>query len=336
MIIDTFIAGSPSCSGASLLSTSNGSLLNATYDSTLDAVVYDVCVQPNSWLAVGYGTSMTNTDMVWWSANGDASEQLDLYSTGHKKPATDAVNSYNTTFTVNEDGSVQFKSVRFLNPNTSPETFIIPLDTPVSMVCAFLPTSNVLQYHTSSNHFDWTLQLSSASTSSKSGCLGESLLSTSNGSLLNATYDSTLDAVIYDVCVQPNSWLAVGYGTSMTNTDMVWWSANGDASEQLDLYSTGHKKPATDAVNSYNTTFTVNDDGSVQFKSVRFLNPNTSPETFIIPLDTPVSMVCAFLPTSNVLQYHTSSNHFDWTLQLSSASSGSASNTSSSAKLLSI
>ena len=81
-------------------------MLNATYDSTLGAVIYDVCVQPNSWLAIGYGTSMTNTDMVWWSANDAASEQRDLYSTGHKTPSTDAVNAYTTTFTVNADGSV--------------------------------------------------------------------------------------------------------------------------------------------------------------------------------------------------------------------------------------
>ena len=45
-------------------------MLNATYDTTMGMVVYDVCVQPDSYLAIGYGTSMTDTDMVWWSANG--------------------------------------------------------------------------------------------------------------------------------------------------------------------------------------------------------------------------------------------------------------------------
>jgi hypothetical protein len=45
--------------------------------------------------------------------------------------------------------------------------------------------------------------------------------------MLNATYDSTLQVVIYDVCVQPNSYMAIGYGTSMTDTDMVYWGANG-------------------------------------------------------------------------------------------------------------
>ena len=106
MNLSSASSGSAGCSGTSLITTSNGSMLNATYDSTLGAVIYDVCVQPNSWLAIGYGTSMTNTDMVWWSANDAASEQRDLYSTGHKTPSTDAVNAYTTTFTVNADGSV--------------------------------------------------------------------------------------------------------------------------------------------------------------------------------------------------------------------------------------
>jgi hypothetical protein len=57
-------------------------------------------------MAVGYGTTMTNTDMVWWSANTTSSQQLDLYSTGETTPTTDAVNAYNTTFIINSDNSV--------------------------------------------------------------------------------------------------------------------------------------------------------------------------------------------------------------------------------------
>jgi len=214
----------PGCVGTSDVMTSNGSLLNVTYDSANNVVVYNVCVQPNSWLAVGYGTSMTNTDMVWWSANTTSSQQLDLYSTGETTPLIDPVNCYNTTYNINLDNSVSFTSTRFLNPNIGNETFVITLGVNIPMIYAFLPTSPNLSFHGQANTGSWTMNLPA---SPPAGCIGSSLISTSNGSMLNATYDYVAGVVVYDVCVQPNSYMAIGYGTSMTNTDMVWWSANG-------------------------------------------------------------------------------------------------------------
>lgn len=105
------------------------------------------------------------------------------------------------------------------------------------------------------------------------GCIGTSLL-LNHGSMLNATYDAINDVIVYDVCVQPNTWFAIGYGSSMTNTDMVWWSGNGTYSSQLDLYSTGTTTPNIDPVNYYNTTWMVNGDGSTTFRSTRPLNVN--------------------------------------------------------------
>jgi hypothetical protein len=36
-------------------------------------VEYNAIVMPNTYLAIGYGTSMTNTDMVYWGANDTSS-----------------------------------------------------------------------------------------------------------------------------------------------------------------------------------------------------------------------------------------------------------------------
>ena len=72
--------------------------LYANYDSNLGLVQYDVFVAQNSYVAIGYGTSMTNTDMVYWANNGSSSVQEDMYSTTNKTPSFDAVNSYQTTF----------------------------------------------------------------------------------------------------------------------------------------------------------------------------------------------------------------------------------------------
>jgi hypothetical protein len=44
-------------------------------------VQYQVLLMPNSWLGIGYGSSMTNTDMSVWESNGASSIQNDCYST---------------------------------------------------------------------------------------------------------------------------------------------------------------------------------------------------------------------------------------------------------------
>lgn len=74
-----------------------------------------------------------------------------MYSTGEKRPATDAINSYNTNFVVLADNSVHFTSTRLLDPNSSPEDYVISLDDYQNMICAYQTTSYLLNYHGSSN-----------------------------------------------------------------------------------------------------------------------------------------------------------------------------------------
>lgn len=116
-------------SAASALSTytaPNGNSLNVTYDATLDAVVFDVLLKDKSYVALGFGKSLQNTDMVYWGANGDDSQQLDMFAESHETlPLIDAANNFETTFEVKDDKSVHFKSIRSLNPGTDPRTYII-------------------------------------------------------------------------------------------------------------------------------------------------------------------------------------------------------------------
>lgn len=109
-------------------------------------MVYDVFVVANSWIAIGYGSSMTNTDMVWWSNGGETNlQQTDLYGTGHVTPSVDPVNAYTTTMSFNTtDSSATFVSTRPLNVNSGNETFVIQLDTPIDMIMAYNPNTNVL------------------------------------------------------------------------------------------------------------------------------------------------------------------------------------------------
>jgi len=67
----------------------NGSTLYAWYDSTNNWIEYDVIVMKDTWLSIGYGTSMTDTDMAFWGANSTQPVMYDMYSTGHSQPAID-------------------------------------------------------------------------------------------------------------------------------------------------------------------------------------------------------------------------------------------------------
>ena len=85
----------------------------------------------------------------------------------------------------------------------------------------------------------------------------------------------------YKVVVPNNQFLAIGYGPSMTGTDMVIWEANGLQSINLDLYSVTHGKPSTDSQQDYNTSFVFNGT-HVTFTSNRAVFTG-DPNDFIIP-----------------------------------------------------
>lgn len=83
-------------------------------------------LDPNSYLAIGFGESFVNTDVVFWGANGTFGIQEDMFATNLNQIYEDAQNAYNTTFEVLEDGSVYFTTLRDLD--SLPGNFVIPLD----------------------------------------------------------------------------------------------------------------------------------------------------------------------------------------------------------------
>jgi hypothetical protein len=64
----------------------SGATVEIYYDAAEDTLVYQANVPFGSYIAVGYGSSMTKTDMCFWSADGLLSTQEDLYSTGFTTP----------------------------------------------------------------------------------------------------------------------------------------------------------------------------------------------------------------------------------------------------------
>ena len=65
--------------------------------------------------------------------------------------------------------------------------------------------------------------------------------------------------------IQKNSYFAIGFGQTMTNTDMWLWQAQGANSTVTDMWSVSNSvMPIIDAKNDVNTSFYINND-SVTF-----------------------------------------------------------------------
>lgn len=92
-----------------------------------------------------------------------------MYSTSENAPSIDSNNAYNTTWSINSDGSVWFRSERFLTPPAGyDETYVIELGTASSMICAYLTTQPDLDYH-GINKFGWEMTIYEDGSSSTAG-----------------------------------------------------------------------------------------------------------------------------------------------------------------------
>ena len=120
-----------------ILTLENGSTLEVGYSD--DTVTYIAKVLPSTWIGIGYGSSMTNTDEVIWAAGADVSLSTvyDTYSTTDARPAEDSTNLYTTATPVLTNGFIVFTSTRPLTPPTSDtNSFTITLGTSNDMIWA--------------------------------------------------------------------------------------------------------------------------------------------------------------------------------------------------------
>jgi hypothetical protein len=72
---------------------SGGIELDTCYDKNAEELVFKAVIPNNSWFAIGFGPTMTNTDMIAWFADDKIGETRDLWSTSHAAPKIDETNS---------------------------------------------------------------------------------------------------------------------------------------------------------------------------------------------------------------------------------------------------
>lgn len=63
--------------------------LDVCFDKNGARLVFKVKIPNNSWFSIGFGASMTNTDMIAWFANDKVGLTKDYWSTSHDDPEED-------------------------------------------------------------------------------------------------------------------------------------------------------------------------------------------------------------------------------------------------------
>ena len=96
---------------------------------------------------------------------------------------------------------------------------------------------------------------------------------------LSTCLDEASNELVFLADIPNNSWLSIGFGTSMSNTDMIAWFAKDGRGAIRDLWSTGYGQPGTDTSdNLISTSDPVYDSNSdrVSFVTRRALDTQDS------------------------------------------------------------
>ena len=103
----------PNCT----ISLSDGSAITVYYDANAtEQIIMEASIVAGSFAGFGWGASMHNTEMVIFSANGDASALQTYYGIGTTKPQADpALSACYTTTITQANGMVNFTASRPLD-----------------------------------------------------------------------------------------------------------------------------------------------------------------------------------------------------------------------------
>ena len=116
------------------------------------------------------------------------------------------------------------------------------------------------------------------------------------------------------------SYAAWGWGATMVDTEMVMFSGNGASSDVQYFYSTGTTDP-TPKQDKYSPCYewTLNsyDNGMINITATRPLECSTVENSYVITLDSELSLITAWNPSDSSMSYH-DSNKFEFKQLLAS------------------
>ena len=107
-------------------------------------------VPAGSYIALGWGKSMTDVEMVLFGANDDSSKAQSYYSTGEKTPslATKYDSCYESSYTVDsKTKTVSFIATRPLECTDVSNSYVVQLDTVLDLIMAWNPDDYNMSFH---------------------------------------------------------------------------------------------------------------------------------------------------------------------------------------------
>ena len=294
--------------------------ISVFYDQTNDLVNIEATLVDGSYAGWGWGSSMTETEMVIFSASADSSSALTYYSTTEQPPTLeDTLQAcYTTSYTVNADGTIFFKATRPLDCGVA-NSYVVKLGEELSLISAWNPTNPVLSFH-SLNALQFTQTLYDTGLCSLPGPTPNVDPACTNAlkdeGSISVFYDQTNELVNIEATLVDGSYAGWGWGSSMKETEMVIFSANADSSSALTYYSKTTEPPTLDDTLQacYTTSYTVNADSTIFFKATRPLDCGVA-NSYVVKLDEELSLISAWNPKNPVLSFHTL-NYLEFTQTL--------------------
>ena len=131
-------------------------------------------------------------------------------------------------------------------------------------------------------------------------------------------YDADAEVISMNATLPDSSYAGWGWGSSMVNTEMVIFVANGDSSSATTYYSSDKSEPELQSSmqSCYTTSVTKKDDGNVEIMTTRPLDCGIA-NSYAVTLDTDLSLISAWDGSNAKMVYH-GKNYLEFTQMFSS------------------
>jgi len=100
--------------------------LETCYDNQAGNLIFKAVIPNNSWFSIGFGPTMTDTDMIAWFAEKGVGSVKDYWSGSHSAPEEDSVNNLidmTTPFYDSATDKITFITKRALDTGNSNQVF---------------------------------------------------------------------------------------------------------------------------------------------------------------------------------------------------------------------
>jgi len=124
------------------------SYLTISLNTTINQFTFIATVPNNNYFSIGFGPTMTNTDMILWQANGASGSRVsDMWAVSESTPMNDTSQDLKSSHVVNANGSVTFTTLRNMTTPDTKRDFNFPYGQVVTLSYAALNSAAFNQHN---------------------------------------------------------------------------------------------------------------------------------------------------------------------------------------------